>query len=168
MANATTKHLAEELEAQFHAIQSKIGRAKDSYLAKHHKDYDRAKASVQAARNKLAQAQAKLRKTTEQATKSSSDTAQNQLKKAGAALQVVRASLSEAREIMATAEEKLDSAKPFEKKLAARAKALAAFERDWEKKLKAAEKAKAQRAAARKKAAREKAKLKTKGSAGTS
>jgi hypothetical protein len=59
---------------------------------------------------------------------------------------------------MSTAKEKLSSARPFEKKLAARAKALAVFEKEWDKKQKLAEKAKAKRAADRKKAAKNKAK----------
>ena len=59
----------------------------------------------------------------------------------------------EAKQIMATAEGKLKTAKPFEKKLAARAKALEAFEKDWAKQEVAKEKQKVKRAIARKKAA---------------
>ena len=57
---------------------------------------------------------------------------------------------------MATAQDKLSSAKPFEKKLAARAKALAVFEKEWEKKQEAAERARVDRAKKRKIAAKKK------------
>jgi hypothetical protein len=47
---------------------------------------------------------------------------------------------------MTTAEDKLHAAKPFDKKLAARAKVLARFEKDWDKKAKTEAAAKAKRA----------------------
>ena len=49
---------------------------------------------------------------------------------------------------MATSQSKLKTAKPFQRKLAARAKALEAFEISWEKKLKAEAASKAKRTAA--------------------
>ena len=55
---------------------------------------------------------------------------------------------------MVTAQDKLHAAKPFDRKLAARAKVLAQFEKDWDKKMKAETAARAKRAkqtAARKK-----------------
>ncbi len=88
--------------------------------------------------------------------KSGSRAAQNQLKKTRAAAALLGEALGEARDIMATAQGKLSTAKPFEKKLAARAKALAAFEKDWGQKEKAAEKAKTDRAKKRKVEAKKK------------
>ena len=57
---------------------------------------------------------------------------------------------------MKTAQDKLNTAKPFQKKLAARAKALADFEREWSKKQRIAEKAKVERTKKRKLAVKEK------------
>ncbi len=88
--------------------------------------------------------------------KSGTQAAQNQLKKTKAAAALLGESLGEAKDIMATAQGKLSTAKPFEKKLAARAKALAAFEKDWDQKQKAAEKAKVDRAKKRKSEAKKK------------
>ena len=52
---------------------------------------------------------------------------------------------------MTTSQSRLKVAKPFQKKLAARAKVLEAFEKDWEKKQKAEALAAAKRAAAARK-----------------
>ena len=67
------------------------------------------------------------------------------MKKARAASLLLGESLGEAKKIMVTAQDKLHAAKPFDRMLAARAKVLAQFEKDWDKKLKS-------EAAARKKA----------------
>lgn len=158
MVQKRARHLVEELESQFATLQTRISRAKDSYIANHQKDYDRASKSVSATRKRLDRARKSVTGAAERFSKTGSLAAQNQLKKTRAAAVLLRTALGEAREIMSTAQEKLNSAKPFEKKLAARSKALAAFEKEWDRKQKLAEKAKAKRAADRKKAAKEGAK----------
>ena len=87
-------------------------------------------------------------KATAQAKKSGTKAARNQMKKARAASLLLGKSLQEAKDILVAAESKLQSAKPFDRKLAARAKVLAQFEKDWEKKVKAEAAAKAKRAKA--------------------
>jgi uncharacterized phage infection (PIP) family protein YhgE len=123
MATKTKKHLIEELEDQFHSIHHKISNAKEHYLASHHKEHERAKKAVKAAQKKLITAKNTLSKAALEAKKSSSKTAQNQFKKAKA--------------ILADTHANLQTAKPFQRKLAARAKALANFEKEWLKKEKA-------------------------------
>lgn len=157
MARKSAQELLEELEAQFHAAQKKMMDIKDSYLANHQNEYENARASYHSQRKKLEQASSKVAKEAEKFRKSGTKTAQNQLKKARAAAVILAEALSEASGIMTTAQDQLKSARPFEKKLAARARALAAFEKEWEKKQIAAEKAKAVRAKKRKEAARRKA-----------
>lgn len=156
MARKSAQELLEELEAQFHAAQKKMMDIKDSYLANHQKEYENARASYHSQRKKLEQASKKVAKEAAKFRKSGTKTAQNQLKKARAAAVILAEALSEASGIMTTAQDQLKSARPFEKKLAARARALAAFEKEWEKKQIAAEKAKAVRAKKRKEAARRK------------
>ncbi len=124
----------------------------------HQKEYDRAKRSADIASKRLSWARKSTAAAAEKFSRTGSQAAQYQLKKARAAAVLLGEALVEAKEIMSTAKENLSSAKPFEKKLAARAKALAAFEKEWDKKQKLAEKAKAKRAADRKKAAKKKAK----------
>ncbi|HJN52919.1 MAG: hypothetical protein QGI68_01430 [Pseudomonadales bacterium] len=158
MVNKKARHLVEELESQFSSLQGKIGKAKDTYIANHQKDYDRARRSVEISRKRLNSARKSAAGAAEKFSRTGSLAAQYQLKKARAAAVLLGESLMEAKEIMSTAKEKLSSARPFEKKLAARAKALAVFEKEWDKKQKLAEKAKAKRAADRKKAAKNKAK----------
>jgi colicin import membrane protein len=158
MANENKSHIVEELETQFLALHKKIIKAKDNYIANHQKDYDKAKSSAQRLGVKFDKARTQASKATTHASKSGSAAAQNQLKKAKAAAIVMGEAAKEAREIMSTAEDKLKAAKPFEKKLAARARALAAFEKDWQKKQDDAEKAKQKRAAQRKKTVKAKAK----------
>lgn len=146
-------HIVEELEAQFHSLHGKLVKAKDDYLKRHEKEVDAAKKKVEELKKKLAKASDQSAKAAEQAKKSGSKAAKNQWKKTKAAAALLADSLKEARQIMTTAEDKLASAKPFDKKLAARAKALEAFEKEWAKKMKAEEEAKAKKAAARKKKA---------------
>lgn len=157
--------IIDELEDQLHNLQSKLLAAKDSYISRHQKEYDATRKQVAIGTSKVQQARDKVAKATANARKSSSATAQNQLKKARASIQILSEAVSEARDIMATEEDKLKVTKPFEKKLAARARALASFEREWLKKEKDAERARKKRAAERKKAAREKAKAKAKSTA---
>jgi len=158
MARKSAQDLLEELEAQFHSVQTKMMKAKDSYLANHQKEYEKARESYQRQRKRLEQGSKKVAREAEKFRKSGTKAAQNQLKKARAAAIVLGEALSEAGGIMTTAQDKLNSARPFEKKLAARAKALLDFEKEWEKKEKAAEKAKTSRAKMRKNAAKKKAK----------
>lgn len=161
MSQNKAKELLEELEGQFHSIQSKIGKAKDSYLAKHHKEHQTAQLKYQRAKKKVDDASKKVARDASKLGKSGSQAAKNQLKKTRAAASLLGEALGEARDIMATAQGKLSTAKPFEKKLAARAKALAAFEKDWDQKEKAAEKAKTDRAKKRKAATKKKAEVKS-------
>jgi len=158
MARKSTRKLLEELEEQFHGVQKKMLKIKDNYLASHQKEYDKARASYRSQKQKLEQASSKATREAEKFRKSGTKTAQNQLKKARAAAVVLAEALGEASRIMNTAQDQLKSARPFEKKLAARAKALAAFEKEWEKTQIAAEKAKAERAKKRKAAAKKKTK----------
>ena len=67
MSQNKAKDLLEELEDQFHSIQAKIAKAKDSYLAKYHKEhqtaqlkYQRTKKKVDDARKKVARDASKL------------------------------------------------------------------------------------------------------------
>lgn len=154
-AKKAAKHMVEELEDQFHSIQSRIGKARDNYVANHQKELASARKKMKAVQAKLAQAKTKAAKAAVRARKSSSRTAEDQLKKARGASLLLGKSFQEAKNIMLTAESKLHAAKPFDRKLAARAKVLAQFEKDWEKKLKAeatAKAARAKKAAAKRKA----------------
>jgi hypothetical protein len=160
MVQKRARHLVEELESQFSSLQARITKAKDSYISNHQKDYDRARKGVESTTNKLNNARKSASGAAERFSRTGSEAAQNQMKKARAAAGLLGDALVEAKEIMSTAEENLKSAKPFEKKLAARTKALAAFEKEWDRKQLEAEKAKAKRAADRKKAAKSKAKSK--------
>jgi len=149
-----SRHIVEELEADFHSLQKKIGKARDSYVATHQKELNAAKKQLKAVKKQLAKAKASAAKAGAQAKKSSSNAAHNQLKKARAASLLLGESLGEAKQIMVTAKDRLHAAKPFDRKLAARAKLLAQFEKDWDKKMKAeaiARAARAKKAAAKKK-----------------
>lgn len=154
-AKKAAKHMVEELDYQFHSIQSRIAKARDNYVANHQKELAGARKKMKTVQAKLAQAKTKAAKAAVRAGKSSSKTAEDQLKKTRAASLLLGKSFQEAKNIMLTAESKLHAAKPFDRKLAARAKVLARFEKDWEKKLKAEATAKASRikkAAAKRKA----------------
>lgn len=151
--------MVEELEDQFHSIQSKIGKARDNYVASHQKELANARKKMKAVKTKLSQTKAKAAKAAVRARKSSSKAAEDQLKKTRAASLLLGKSLKEAKTIMLTAESKLHAAKPFDRKLAARAKLLAQFEKDWDKKIKTEAAAKANRAkkaAAKRKTVRKK------------
>lgn len=156
MSQNKAQELLEDLENQFHGIQSKILKAKNTYLANHHKDYEKAQLKYNRARKKLDEARKRVAKDAAKLGKSGTQATRNQLKKTRAAASLLGEALGEARNIMSTAQGKLNTAKPFEKKLAARAKALAAFEKEWEVRLKAEEKAKADQARKRKAAAKKK------------
>ena len=156
MAKKPAQDFLDQLEDQFLALQKKIMGSKDKYLASHQKEYDAACETYRKQKGKLESATKSVKKKAEAARKSGTKRAQNELKKARAASVVLGDALLEAGEIMKTAQDKLNTAKPFQKKLAARAKALADFEKDWEKKQKMAEKAKAARAKKRKTAAKKK------------
>lgn len=135
------RHLVEDLETQFQSIQSKLSRARDDYIAKHQKEYNAARTSYKRVAARLEAARKTSGIATERFRKTGSKAARNQLKKTRAAASIVSSALREAKGIMTTAQDQLTSAKPFDRKLAARARALAAFERDWEKKETAREKA---------------------------
>ena len=149
-----SRHVIEELEDDFHSLQQKIGKARNSYVANHQKELNAAKKQLKTLRSKLTKAKSSAAKAAARAKKSSSKTASDQVKKARAASLLLGESLTEAKKIMVTAQDKLQAAKPFDRKLAARAKVLAQFEKDWDKKMKAEAAARAKRAkqaAARKK-----------------
>jgi hypothetical protein len=153
------KHMVEELEDQFHSIQSKISKARDNYVASHQKELSSARKKMKAVQAQFTKTKAKAAKAAVHAGKTSSRTAADQLKKTRAASLLLGKSLQEAKNIMLTAESKLHAAKPFDRKLAARAKLLLQFEKDWEKKLKAeavARASRAKKAAVKRKAAKEK------------
>ena len=150
-AKDKSRHVVEELEDDFHSLQKKISKARDSYVAGHQKELNAAKKQLKTLRSKLSKAKSSAAKAAAKAKKSSSKTAQDQVKKARAASLLLSESLGEAKNIMVTAQDKLHAAKPFDRKLAARAKVLAQFEKDWDKKLKAEAAARAKQAAARKK-----------------
>ncbi len=150
-AKNKSRHIVEELEDDFHALQKKISKGRDSYVSSHQKEFDAAKKKLKSLQGKLSKAKSSAAKAAVKAKKSSSKTAHDQVKKARAASLLLGESLGEARKIMVTAQDKLHAAKPFDRKLAARAKVLAQFEKDWDKKLKAEAAARAKQAAARKK-----------------
>lgn len=162
MTNKTVDHIVHELEDQFHHLQDKIAKAKDDYVKKHDKEYTQALKRVEATKKKFNSSKKKAAKAAIDMKEKGSKAASIQLQKAKAAMILIGESLGEAKDILMTAENNLKSAKPLEKKLAARARALAAFERDWAKKEKEAEKKKLQQAKARKKKAAEAKKAKVK------
>lgn len=146
MTRKSTQDLLDELEEQFVIVQKKIMSSKDKYLANHQQDYEKASTAYGKEKKKLEAASKRVKKEAEAFRKSGTKTAQNQLKKARAAAVLLGDALMEAKDIMNTAQDKLNTAKPFQKKLSARAKALAEFEKEWDKKQTAAEKAKADKA----------------------
>lgn len=153
-AQDKTRHIIHELEDDFHSLQKKISKARDSYVTSHQKEVNAAKKQLKALQKKLTKAKASAAKAAARAKKSGNKAAHDQLKKARAASLLLGDSLGEAKQIMVTAQDKLRAAKPFDRKLAARAKVLAQFEKDWDKKMKAEAAARARRAkqaAARKK-----------------
>ena len=148
------RHIVEVLDDDFHSLQNKIGKARDSYLAGHQKELAAAKKKLKVVQGRLAKARASADKAAARAKKSSSETTKNQVKKSRAAVLLLGKSFTEAKQIMVTSQSKLHAAKPFDRKLAARAKVLAQFEKDWDKKMKAetvARAARAKKAAAKKK-----------------
>ena len=150
MARKSAQDLLDELEKQFHAIQNKMTQSRSSYVANHQNDYQKARQQYQKQKKKLEDATRRVGKEADNFRKTGTKVAQNQMKKAAAAAAILGEALGEAKGIMTTAEDNLNSAKPFDKKLKARSKALAAFEKDWDKKQKDAEKAKQARAKKRK------------------
>lgn len=142
-----TRHLVEELEDDFHKLQSRINKARDSYVSSHEKELNAARKKIKSLQKEMAKAKVKAAKATLKAQKSGSKKAKNQLKKARAATLLLGESLSEAKLILSTRQDKLQTAKPFDRKLAARAKVLQQFEKDWAKKLKAEADARVRRAA---------------------
>jgi len=148
------RHIVEDLDDDFHSLQRKIGKARDSYVASHQKELAAAKKKLMVVQGKLTKAKASAAKAAARAKKSSSATAKNQLKKSRAAVLLLGKSFTEAKQIMVTSQSKLHAAKPFDRKLAARAKVLAQFEKDWDKKMKTetvARAARAKKAVAKKK-----------------
>lgn len=156
MARKSARDLLDELEKQFHHVQDKMNKVTRGYLSDHQKEYKKARDTYRNQKGKLANATKKVSSDVERFRKSGTRVAQNQIKKARAVATVLGEALGEAREIMNTAQSKLNSAKPFDKKLKARARALAAFERDWEKKQKDAGKARQDRTKKRKVATKKK------------
>lgn len=151
MAGKSVSDVIAELESQFYSVQKKLVTAKDKYMASRKKDHQNAKKKVVSIRNRLDKARTKSTEVAVRAGKSGSTAARNQLNKTKAAATILGEALVEAKRIMVTAEDKLNTAKPFQKKLAARAKAIEAFEKEWEKKEKAEAAAKAKRIEERRK-----------------
>ena len=128
-------HPVEELENQFQLIQRKLANSHEHYLISHKEEVLAARERVQQIQVKLRKARKKLARAAVEARTTSTRSAKNQLKKTRAASLLLVDSLQEAKEIMVTAQSKLHAAKPFDRKLTARAKVLAKFEKDWEKKM---------------------------------
>ena len=154
-------HIVEVFERDFHLIHHKMVKAKDHYVATHQKEVQQARKAVKATQKKLDSTRKQVARAAVAAKKSGTRSAENQLKKARAAASLIAKSLGEARDIMKDKEANLKAARPFHRKLAARAKALEAFEKDWARKMhaeatarkKSAAAARKKRAAARKKTA---------------
>ena len=146
MARKSAQELLDDLEKQFHLVQGKINSATGSYLSNHQKDYNKAKSAYKNQKTKLETVTKRLTRDADKFRKSGTRVAQNQMKKTKAALAILVEALGEAKNIMTTAQDKLNAAKPFEKKLKARSKALLTFEKDWQKKQLDAEKAKKDKA----------------------
>jgi|GEM_PF-492797 len=152
-ANAkSTRQRVEKLEDQFQLAHYKLAKARENYLATHKNEVSIAREKMQQIQAKLGKARRKVARATAEARESGSRAASDQLKKAQETSLLLTDSLKEAKEIMVTAQSKLHAAKPFERKLAARAKVLAKFEKDWDKKTKeqvAKKAARAKKAAAK-------------------
>jgi hypothetical protein len=135
-AENSAVHTVKELEQQFHLIQRKLSKARGSYLASHQQEVNAARKNLLRVQVQMGKAREKVARATVDARHNGTSTAKNQLKKARAASLLLTTSLKEAKEIMVTAQSNLHEARPFDRKLAARAKVLAKFEKDWEKKMK--------------------------------
>jgi hypothetical protein len=151
-ANEPNRHSIEELEEQFHALQKRMAKARKSYLTTHKQAVELARRELKSVQARLAEARTSAAKAAVAARVKGTASANNQLKKARAASLLLAQSLGDARDTLITAQSKLYAAKPFDRKLAARARVLEKFERDWEKKIR--EEAIAQALRARKAAAR--------------
>ncbi|MEX2130220.1 MAG: hypothetical protein WD772_01935 [Pseudohongiellaceae bacterium] len=145
-AKFTKPHVVEELEGQFHSLHRKISKARDNYVATHQKELAVARKQMKVVQAQLNKARIAAGKSAAQAKKSGSKAARNQLKKARAASLLLGNAMKEAKEILVTAESRLHSAKPFDRKLAARARLLEQFEKDWEKKMQSEAAARTRRA----------------------
>ena len=133
--SGSNRPVLEELEEQFHALQKRIAKARKSYLASHKQEVELAREELKSAQARLAKARTKAAKAAVEAKIKGTVSANTQLTKARAASLALAQSLGEARDIVLTSQSRLYAAKPFERKLAARAKALDKFERGWEKKM---------------------------------
>ena len=152
--NFPKRHLVEELEEQFHALQKQLEKTRETYLTYHKNEVRLAREKMQHIQGKLAKARKKVARAAVAAKNSTDNTTRNQskLEKAQAASLVLADSLKEAREVMVTARSRLHIARSLDRRLAARTKVIAKFEKDWETKTheEAAKKtAKAKKAAAR-------------------
>lgn len=145
-AKQSARHLVEELEDEFHSLQSRIGKARSNYVASHQKEIAATRKKIKSLQSQMSKAKKRITKAAVQARKSGTRTAESQLKKARAASLLIGNSLSEAKDILATKQDKLKAARPFDRKLAARAKVLEKFERDWDKKMQAEAASRAKRA----------------------
>ncbi len=154
------RHLVEELEEQLEDLHKRIGKARANYLSSHEKEFAAARKKMKSLQARLGKAKTRASNAGARFKKTGSKTAGDQLKKARAASLLLRESLGEAKQILLTKQERLNAVKPFDRKLAARAKVLAKFEKDWDKKLK--EEAAARSRRAKQAAAKRKAKAKAK------
>lgn len=164
---SSTRHLVEELEDQFQQVHEKLVKARQSYLDTYQDEVIEARERMQQIQAKLGKARKKVARAVVEARQSGTRSAKGQLKKARAASLLLADSLKEAKDIMVTAQSKLHAARPFDRKLAARAKVLAKFEKDWELKMQEQAAARATRAkdaaAKRRKSARKRAAKKVSG-----
>jgi len=160
-AKKSSGHSMSELEDQFQCLQDKLAKARETYLATHQDEVVAARERMQQVQVDLGKARKKAARAALEARQTGTRSAKNQLEKAQAASLLLTDSLKEAKELMVTAQSKLHAAKPFDRKLAARAKVLAKFEKDWDRKMQeqaATKAARAKKAAAkRRKTARKRA-----------
>lgn len=134
-ANDSNKLSVEELEEQFHALQKRMAKARKTYLTNHKQEVELAREELKSVQTRLTKARTRAAKAAVEARIKGTVSAKTRLTRARAASLVLAQSLGEARDIMLTAQSRLHAAKPFDRKLAARAKVLEKFERDWDKKM---------------------------------
>ena len=133
LADESARHVAEELEQQFQALQKKLTKARRDYLSSHKAQVELARNELRVMQRKLVTARAQSARAAVKARKSDTATARNELKKARTVTRQLVEAVAKAREILLIAQSRLHAAKPFDRKLAARTRVLEKFEREWEK-----------------------------------
>ncbi len=127
--------LLNELEEKFRSLQRKIAKSRKNYLPTHKKEVALARRELRAIQSDLTEARARTARAAVTARRTGTASAQAQLQKAQAARLALAETLGKARERLLLAQRSLHEATPLDRKIAARAKVLEKFERDWEKKM---------------------------------